>query len=193
MRSISLPSTLKYVEGMTAYYLFESVIFPPSLERMQTCVFGGCDVHNCAATAVFTSLIPPDLSAYVGNELSVADSNQIRFSFSCDSLKVYVPCGKRSVYMNSPYWRFIFPNTQEISVHLYKASVVESSVNVEDSGSYIVWKWEGNGDEYEVFKEGVKVAVVTEPVFCDSNVETGVQYCYNFLPWHEGGCKVKCP
>ena len=72
--------------------------------------------------------------------------------------------------------------------HLYKSKVADSSIRVNDDGSAFEWTWDGNGDEYEVLREGSHVAMVKEPYYRDTAVETGVQYCYNFIPYLHG-CK----
>lgn len=71
---------------------------------------------------------------------------------------------------------------------LFRAKVVDSSFRVYDDGTAFEWTWEGNGEEYDVLREGYRVAVVTEPYYRDTDVATGVQYCYNVIPYLNG-CK----
>lgn len=72
--------------------------------------------------------------------------------------------------------------------HIYKSKVADTSIRVNDDGSAFEWTWDGNGDEYEVLREGSHAAMVKEPYYRDTAVETGVQYCYNFIPYLHG-CK----
>ena len=73
-------------------------------------------------------------------------------------------------------------------INLYKAKINDTSVSVYDDGTAFEWTWEGEGEEYDVLRDGYRVAVVTEPYYRDTAVETGVQYCYNFIPY-KNGCK----
>ena len=71
-------------------------------------------------------------------------------------------------------------------IKLFKSTVADTSVQVYDDGTAFEWTWEGNGEEYDVLRNGDFVASVQEPYYRDTAVETGVQYCYNFIPYLNG-------
>ena len=71
-------------------------------------------------------------------------------------------------------------------INLYKAKINDTSINVYDDGTAFEWTWEGEGEEYEVLRNGDFVTMVKEPYYRDTAVETGVQYCYNFIPYLNG-------
>ena len=73
-------------------------------------------------------------------------------------------------------------------IKLFKSKVADTSVQVYDDGTAFEWTWVGNGEEYDVLRNGDFLASVIEPYYRDTAVETGVQYCYNFIPYLNG-CK----
>ena len=46
----------------------------------------------------------------------------------------------------------------------------------------IRWSWQGTADYYDVYRNGIRLARVTESSYTDNNISYNVEYCYEFVP-----------
>ena len=62
--------------------------------------------------------------------------------------------------------------------------ITEGSVRADTTGGgkAIRWSWQGTADYYDVYRNGIRVARVTESSYTDNNISYNVEYCYEFVP-----------
>ena len=62
--------------------------------------------------------------------------------------------------------------------------ITEGSVRADTTGGgkAIRWSWQGTADYYEVYRNGTRIATVTEGAYTDSDIAYNVEYCYEFVP-----------
>lgn len=207
LTSIILPNTIDSI-GLAAFIYctnLTSITIPSSVTKIENCAFKGCtnlasiiseaNTPPVLGTNVFNS-VPTTIPVYVpcGSitqyQSSTGWNNFTNYQNSVITTNIIDSVAQGNTYneygFNETTAGLYTQNLQTINgcdstvtltLSVYTLTTPASFV-MQNNQDYIELSWQGNGNRYEIIRNNIFLASVTETTYQDNDVISGNTYCY---------------